>query len=133
MRVNYILPALQPAISNEAPASTEVVPSFREHVVMGPIPLQGGWEQQFRLDARPFTASYIGPPPRPHSLCLDSFQTQRARWHNLVSRYGAMADSISTPAGYIDKPAIRIMIDMLRQMQQIEDSIVAQQGAISRG
>jgi len=136
VRVDYILPALQPAIANESSETPEMVPAFRDHVRSpraAPAPLPGGWEQQFRLDARPFTATYIGPPPRPHSLSLDNFHTERARWRNLVSRHGDINDSPTISATFTSTPAVATMIDMLRQTQQMEDSIVAQQVAITRG
>jgi len=133
VRVDYILPALEPAITNEGPESRDMVPSFRERVHLARPSLPQGWEQQLRLDARPFTATYIGPPPRPHTLALDNFQTERIRWRNLVSSHGAGVDSSHSSITPPSQPAVQAMIEMLRQMQAMEDSIVALQVAITRG
>jgi len=137
VRVDYVLPAIQLAIGNESPASPEIVPSFREQVhqqvSLERTSMPRGWEQQLRLDARPFTATYIGPPPRPQTLALDNSQTERIRWRNLVSTHGADMDSYSGPTSYRSEAAIQTMIEMLRQMQAMEDSIVAKQVAVTRG
>jgi hypothetical protein len=44
-----------------------------------------------------------------------------------------MNDSPDISATLTSTPAVATMIDMLRQSQQMEDSIVAQQVAITRG
>lgn len=133
LRVDYIMPALQPAIGNQSPAGPEIVPSFREQVRTQKIATPRGWEEQLRLDARPFTATYIGPPPRPNTLALDNFQTERVRWRNLVSHHDGGVDSPRPSGTSLSEPTVQSMILMLRQMQEMEDSIVAQQVAVTRG
>ena len=133
MKVDYVLPAFQPGVANDLPDSRGIVPSFREQVRLSRVPMARGWEQQLRLDARPFTATYIGPPPRPHTLALDNLQTERTRWRSLVSRHSEIEDAPHRSETCTSTPAVRTMIEMLRQMQLMEDSIVAQQVAVTRG
>lgn len=133
MRVDYIVPALQPAVTNESQAKQELIPSFKEQTRLPGAPPPRGWEQQLRLDARPFTATYIGPPPRPNSLTLDNFQSERTRWRNLVSTHDPGVDFSRGSATFSSQPLVQNMLLMLRQMQEMEDSIVAQQVAVTRG
>ena len=133
MRVDYIMPSLQPAIGNQSPADLEIVPAIREQARAPQTTLPCGWEEQLRLDARPFTATYIGPPPRPSTLALDYFQTERIRWRNLVSNHGGGFDSSRGSAAYRSEPAVQTLMLMLQQMQEMEDSIIAQQVAVTRG
>jgi len=133
VRVDYISPAVQPGVSKELPESSGAAPSFREQVRLSTDPLPLSWEQQLRLDARPFTMTYIGPPPRPSTLALDDVHTQRMCWRNIVPRHGGASspssDSIVTP----EQQAVQTMIEMLLQVQQMEDAIVARQVAVTRG
>ena len=133
MRVDYISPAVQPGVSTELPENSGTAPSFREQVRLSTVPLPLSWEQQLRLDARPFTTTYIGPPPRPSTLGLDDVQTQRMCWRNIVPRHvggsNSSQDSIVTP----EERAVQTMLDMLSQIQQMEDAIVSRQVAVTRG
>ena len=133
MRVDYISPAVQPGVSTELPESSGATPSFREQVRISTVPLPLSWERQLRLDARPFTTTYIGPPPRPSTLGLDDVQTQRMCWRNIVPRHrgasSVLRDSIATPG----EQAVQTMIEMLLQIQQMEDAIVSRQVAVTRG
>jgi hypothetical protein len=127
------MPALQPAVTNDLPETPAIVPSFREQVRTPGSMLPPGWEQQLRLDQRPFTATYIGPPPRPNTLALENSQTERARWRNLVSRHSLHSDTTHYRLNDTGHIAVEDMLEMLQQMQRMEDAIVAQQVAITRG
>jgi hypothetical protein len=133
VRVDYISPAVQPGVSTELPESSGAAPSFREQVRISTLPLPLSWEQQLRLDVRPFTTTYIGPPPRPSTLGLDDVQTQRMRWHNILPRHSGassvLQDSIATPG----EQAVQTMLEMISQIQQMEDAIVSRQVAVTRG
>jgi len=140
MRVDYTLPALQPTISPDVseglpeiqgtPLET-ALPSFRDRLRGTNVPVPGAWERQLRLDARPFTASYIGPPPRPRTLETSDAETERVRWRNILWRHGAPPDS-TAGSGPNQRP-VNNMMNMLMQMQEMEDSIVAQSVALTRG
>ncbi|HKS73601.1 MAG TPA: hypothetical protein VJQ82_10430 [Terriglobales bacterium] len=140
MRVDYTLPAIQPQVSPDVagPSSPDISgpaletpPSFRDRLRSVSIPLPGAWEQQLRLDARPFTASYIGPPPRPRTLEMSDAETERARWRNMLWRHDAPPDALPVAGG--NHQAIGNMMTMLLQMQDMEDSIVSQSVALTRG
>jgi hypothetical protein len=140
MRVDYTLPAIQPSISPDvsgpspdisgAPLET-TTPSFRDQLRGVSVPVPGAWEQQLRLDARPFTASYIGPPPRPRTLEMSDAETERARWRNMLWRHDAPPDPAQ--AAGPDHHAVGNMMNMLLQMQEMEDSIASQSVALTRG
>ena len=87
MRVDYTLPALQPETLAEMPATGETGPSFRDQLRRLTVQAPVGWQQQLRLDTRPFTGTYIGPPPRPQSLELKDPETERSRWRNMLQRH----------------------------------------------
>ena len=88
MRVDYTLPALQSGNLLEAePAAEGVGRSFREQLRGTTASLPVNWEQQLRLDVRPLTATFVGPPPRPRTLELSDAETERARWRNMVLRH----------------------------------------------
>jgi hypothetical protein len=132
MRVDYTLPALQPTTSPDvSDLQEQLAPSFRDQLRgSGPV-LPARWEEQLGLGERPFTASYIGPPPRPRTLEINDAETERFRWRNMLWRHSA---SSSTAAD--DGPgngAVGSMMTMLLQMQAAEDSIVAQSVAVTRG
>ena len=132
MRVDYILPAMQPGTLPELPAGVESTPSFRDQLRTPMAQLPISWEQQLRLDVRPFTGSYIGPPPRPPSLQMSDAETERSRWRSMVWRHcQSFEDHEFASSG--GKQAIHTMLEMLLQMQDMEDSIVARQVAVTRG
>lgn len=133
MRVDYTLPALQPGALPELPSGTETTRPFREQLRVSAPELPLGWEQQLRLDARPFTGTYIGPPPRPQALQLSDPETQRGRWRSMIWRHSLALDAGTTFGRASSKQAIHTMLDMLQQMQEMEDSIIAQQVAVTRG
>jgi hypothetical protein len=139
MRVDYTLPAIQPQVSPDvsgpspeiAGPAIDTTPSFRDRLRNVSVPLPGAWERQLRLDARPFTASYIGPPPRPRTLEMSDAETERTRWRNLLWRHDIPPDA--APEGGADHRAVGNMMTMLLQMQDMEDSIVSQSVALTRG
>ncbi len=134
MRVDYTLPSLQPAALPGLPAAEESGRSFKEQL-RGPSPaeLPVNWQQQMRLDARPFTGSYIGPPPRPHSLEIGDPEAERSRWRNLLYKHDSALDATSVSAGGAPQQSVRAMLNLLLDMQDMEDSIVAQNVAVTRG
>ena len=133
MRVDYTLPSLQPWEPTEAPeTSAEERSSFRDLVRGDADALPMSVEQQLRLDLRPFTGSYVGPPPRPRNLDLCGIEEDRRLWRNILRRHGAVLSEMggaSTPEGR----AVQAMLRMLLEMQDMEDSLVAQGVALTRG
>ena len=135
MRVDYTLPALQPGALLEAgPAAQEVVGrSFRDQLRGTAVNLPASWEQQLRLDVRPLTATFIGPPPRPQTLELNDAETQRARWRNMVLSHSQSLDATSKFTASSNRQAVQNMLEMLLEMQHAEDSIVYRNAAVTRG
>lgn len=132
MRIDYTLPALEPAISPEVSApQEETTPSFRGRLRGATVALPSGWQEQLRLGERPFTASYIGPPPRPRTLETSDAETERFRWRNMLWRHAA--PPASEPDSASGSGPVGGMMNMLLQMQQMEDSILAQSVAVTRG
>lgn len=134
MRVDYTLPALQPETLADMPTAGEAVPSFREQLRGTAVAqLPASWEQQLRLDVRPFTGTYIGPAPRPHTLELNDAETERSRWHNMLWRHSRALEGAGVPGTSTGRQPVRVMLEMLLDMQQMEDSIIAQGVAVTRG
>jgi hypothetical protein len=131
MRIDYTLPALQPGTPPDDPSTLEEggSPSFRELVRGEPVQLPETLDQQLRLDTRPFTGTYVGPPPRPRSMELYDAESQRSRWNSMLWRHGASGAVGMTASS----PSVRSMLDMLQQMRQMEDSIISQSVAVTRG
>jgi len=132
MKVEYTVPALQPEALPEMQLPSQPRWSFREQLrhPAGQVPVSS--EHDLRLDVRPFTATYIGPPPRPPALQLGDVETERWRWHNMVTRHATPADAAG-PNGSAGGESVQTMLAMLLDMQHMEDSIVAQQVAVTRG
>jgi len=132
MRVDYTLPALQPWTP---PDSTELTEqgelSFRQLVRGEAVEMPATMEEQLRLDARPFTGTYIGPPPQPRTLEVQDAETQRQRWHGMIRRHSASAGG-ATRSGGRGQP-VHNMLEMLQEMQHMEDSIVSQTVSLTRG
>jgi hypothetical protein len=136
MRVDYTLPAMQVGTLPELPdAAADIEPglSFREQLRTPGAPISIGWEQHLRLDARPFTGTYIGPPPRPHTLQLFDAETERTRWHSMLWRHSHTPSPLTDPSISAKQQPVHIMLEMLLQMRELEDLIVAQQTAVTRG
>jgi hypothetical protein len=131
MRVDYTLPALQPETLEEAPIAGETSASFHDHLRGATLPMPISWEQQLRLDVRPFNGSYIGPPPRPHTLEVNDPETERSRWRNVVSRHCRTLTGNSGTSNA--QRCVQTMLEMLLEMQQMEDSIVSQNASVTRG
>jgi hypothetical protein len=133
MRVDYTLPSLQPwTPSDTAEIPQEGQPSFREMVRGEPLALPSTIEQQLRLDLRPFTGTYIGPPPRPKTLDVHDAETQRMRWHAMISKH-AMSPGTGMGAASDSERSVANMVEMLLEMQHLEDSIVSQSVSLTRG
>ena len=138
MRVDYTLPALQPGTVLELPEGTEAAeggrsPSFREQLQGVSVPLPVSVEQQLRLDARPGGATLIGPPPRPRTLELNDAETERARWRNMLFRHSQGLAPGGSPATSGSRQSVQTMLDMLLDMQNLEDSIMYRNAAVTRG
>lgn len=131
MRVDYTVPALQPESLPEPTTTGESGLSFRDQLRGATVRAPDSYLHQLRLDVRPFTATYIGPPPRPRRLQLNDPETERARWHNMVQRHSLDAGGNHT--GSMGSDSVQTMVKMLLDMQQMEYSIVAQQVAVTRG
>src|SRR5215471_21832479 len=112
MRVDYTLPALQPAALPEATgAGAAVAPAFRDQLRGTRVQVPEGWEHALRLDARPFSATAIGPPPRPHTLELGDAESQRTQWQGLVLRH-------SDAQGQNSQASNRAISHMLNLLQE---------------
>jgi len=124
MKVEYTLPGLQPEAVSEADAPIESDVSFRGKLrsLRAEVPVR--WEQHLGLDARPVTASYIGPPPRPRTLELNDVETDRLRWRQMLVRH---SEGMNPP------PASGRMLALLSEMQEMEDSILTRHLALTRG
>ncbi len=133
MKVDYILPSLQPETLPELPTPGELMPSFRDQLRGQPVQLPVNWEQELRLDAKPFTGTYIGPPPRPHTLEIHDAESERARWRNMLYRHESALSTSGTSAGISTQQPVRAMLNLLLDMQDMEDEIVAQNVAVTRG
>jgi hypothetical protein len=133
MRVNYLLPALEPGILPDSPDSAETGISFRDQLQHVSGQASMGWEQQLHLDARPFTATYIAPPSRPKRLELEGVEVERARWRNLLSRHEVLLPASPSVLSSTSGQSVQVMLEMLRDMQEAEDGIVAQAVSLTRG
>lgn len=132
MRVDYTLPALQPWIAPDGAELTEQGElSFRQLVRGEAVEMPTTMEEQLGLAARPFTGTYIGPPPRPRTLEVQDAETQRQRWHGMIRKHSASPGG-TTRSGGRGQP-IQNMLEMLREMQHMEDSIVSQAVSLTRG
>jgi hypothetical protein len=132
MRVDYTLPALQPAILPDSPSTGEAAPSFRDQLRAPVIQVPVTWEQQLGLDARPFDASYIEPPPRPSTLHVGDAATERAVWRNMLVRHSDPSQPVPGLDGAPSGP-VHVMLGMLTEMRQMEDEIVSQDASLTRG
>jgi hypothetical protein len=122
MRVDYTLPALQPAALPEATGAGEALaPTFRDQIRGTRVQLPEGWAHVLRLDARPFSATYLGPPPRPQSLELSDAETERTRWQGLVARHSDAQSQTGEPE---NRPVGR-MLQLLQEMQRMEEGLLA--------
>lgn len=133
MRVDYTLPSIQPDTLPDLPTPGETGQTFRDQLRTPSVQLPVNWEQEMRLDARPFTGTYIGPPPRPHTMEVGDPEAERSRWRNLLYRHDGALDAAGNSAGAAAQQPVRAMLSLLLDMQDMEDSIVAQNVAVTRG
>lgn len=133
MRVDYTLPSLQPWTPAETPeVSGERAASFQELIRGGTATLPQGVDDLLRLGERPYTGTYIGPPPRPPVLALHDAEAQRRQWYGMLQRHsGSPVPGTRTHPGRTH--SVQTMLHMLREMQEMEDAIVSQSVALSRG
>lgn len=133
MRVDYTLPALQPANLPDVPETQEGVLSFREQLHSLTVQVPNTVEDELRLDERPFTATFIGPPPRPTTMELNDAESQRARWRSMLARH---SDGLEAGAGAVTsarRQSVQVMLKMLEDMQDMEDAILAESVSVTRG
>jgi hypothetical protein len=132
MRVDYTLPALQPWAPAETPEITaQEGSSFQDLVRGGAAELPPTVDALLRLDVRPFTGTYVGPPPRPPVLGHDA-ESQRRQWYGMLHRHSGGA-GMGTRSHGGRAQSVQNMVEMLLDMQDMEDSIVSQAVALSRG
>lgn len=130
--VDYTLPALQPGILPDTPETGEEGVSFRQLVQGEAARTPIDVEHQLRLDLRPFTGTYVGPPPKPASLDIQGVQGRRYHWRNILWKHGWGPQDEGLSSSAQGKPVDR-MLQMLSEMQDMEDSIVAQDASLTRG
>lgn len=131
MRVDYTLPSIIPETLPELPGSVETAVSFRDQLRTPVSGIDFNWQQHFHLDSRPANATYIGPPPRPRSMEVRDINSERNRWRSmLVRHYDSLAGgNSSTPQPH----SVKVMLEMLVDMQGAGDEIVSQNAALTRG
>jgi hypothetical protein len=122
MRVQYTLAGYQPALRPLPSGEDAGAPSFQSHI--RPSQWQGAtdWKMVLNVDRVPFSPSSIGPPPRPISLESQGPETQRMRWHQLLSRHAALS-SMQPGRQSLDK--VSLMMLLLVQVQREADAITA--------
>ena len=132
MRVDYTLPSIAPEQSPELPGSVETGITFRDqlHGPTNDVPVS--WEQRMNLDARPPDATHLDPPQRPNTLEVRDAETERKRWRSMLSRHDKTLASanVADPNG---KQSVRVMLDMLLDMQHAGDAIASQNASLTRG
>jgi hypothetical protein len=132
MRVDYTLPSLEPGKLPELPGAVETGVSFQDQL-RGPVSeVPVSWQRELNLDARPPDATYLEPPPRPNTLEIRDAESERTRWRSMLAKHdkSAAANSSRDPNS---QQSVRVMLDMLMDMQQTEDSIVSQNASVTRG
>jgi hypothetical protein len=132
MRVEYSLPSLQLEKFPELTPPEEGAISFREqlHGLAGEMPID--WQQEMRVDSRPLDATYLDPPARPSTMEVRDPQSERSRWRSMLKRHSKPTAG-ANGKGSADRRSVQVMLDMLLDMQDAEDSIVSQSSALTRG
>jgi len=131
MRVNYTLPSLVPESLPELPGSVEGgTLSFRDQLRSPVSAIDSNWQEQFHLDARPPDATYIGPPPRPRSMEVRDIDSERNRWRSMLVKH---YDSATAANSQGPQQPVKVMLEMLLDMQGAEDDVVSQNAALTRG
>ncbi|MGA7754407.1 MAG: hypothetical protein WCB05_16345 [Candidatus Sulfotelmatobacter sp.] len=132
MRVEYSLPSLQLDKLPEPATPEEAAISFREQLqgLAGEMPMD--WQQEMKLDSRPPDATYLEPPACPSTMDIRDPQSERARWRTMLTRHGTSMAGANRNSS-TNRHSVQVMLDMLLDMQQAEDSIVSQSSALTRG
>ena len=133
MRVDYTLPAIQPSIPSDGRELVgEGGASFGQLFRGETVALPTTVEQQLGLDARPYTGTYIGPPPRPRTMDTHDANTERQRWNGLLRKH---SETVGTRTRERLAPGhpVSNMLEMLREMQSMGDAIVSQAVSLTRG
>jgi len=133
MRVDYTLPSLEPERLPELESheTTAAVP-FRDQLRTPINPVPVNWQQEMHLDARPPDATHLDPPQRPPSMEIRDAETERKRWRSMLSRHNQTL-SHAMFADPNSKEAVRVMLEMLLDMQHAGDAIASQNAAMTRG
>ncbi|HEX3821587.1 MAG TPA: hypothetical protein VHW45_14730 [Candidatus Sulfotelmatobacter sp.] len=134
MRVDYTLPSIEPERTPELPESpeTQTAITFRDQLRGPSTDVPVSWQQQMHLDTRPPDAAHLDPPQRPQTMEIRDAETEGKRWRSMLSRQ----DKSLASANFADssqKQSVRVMLDMLLDMQHAGDAISAQNAAVTRG
>ena len=133
MRVDYTVPGLEPATLTDLPGMQEEEASFRQQLRSPTLQVPNRVEDQLRLEERPYTASYIGPPPRPKTLEWADGNSQRLRWRSMLARHSDLVKSAGSMPHGREQPSVEMMLEMLGDMQDLEDAILAESVSLTRG
>ncbi len=134
MRVDYTLPSIEPEQLPEVQGSPEnqTAITFRDQLRGPSNDVAVNWQQDMHLDARPPDATHLDPPQKPQSMEIRDAETERKRWRNMLSRHDNSLSSTDF-ADPSQKQSVRVMLDMLLDMQHAGDAITAQNAALTRG
>jgi hypothetical protein len=133
MRVDYVLPALQPDVLSDLPTVQGPKVAFRDQLKNTVVELPTAWQTELGLDAVPEGGNHIGPPPRSNTLELGDMETQRLRYRNLLTQHSAKLlspDKADLPAEW---QPVQVMLKMLTDMQAMEDEVTSRNVALTRG
>ena len=122
MRVQYTLPGYQPAFKPLPSPDDAGAPSFQSHI--RPSQWQGDidWKRVLNVDRVPFSATSIGPPPRPMSLESQGPETERMRWNQLLSQHAGFSPM---RPGIQSSDKVSVMMLLLVQVQSDADAVTA--------
>jgi hypothetical protein len=133
MRIDYLLPAMDAGIPPDSPGTEEPGLSFRDQLHRPTVDVPVSWEHELHLHDRPFTAAYMAPPPRPKSLQMEAVEVERVRWRNMLSRHSGMGENSAKLVTSTSQRSVEVMLEMLREMQEIEDGMMAESVSLTRG
>jgi hypothetical protein len=122
MRIKYTLPGFQPGRTMGPGVSELQNASFSSRLQRLKHSEAPGWKAVLRLDRTLADAGTIDPPPRPETLEANDAASERRCLRNLVNRDSGTTDS-----------RVTAMLELLRDYQTMEDSIVARYLAETQG
>ena len=122
MRIQYTLPRMQTDTLGTEFGETGPKP-FKSRLYRLTQTAPPNWRQILRLDQPAYTATMIGPPPRPGTLEVKDVASERRRWRSLLTQRSLEADD----------PTEQRMLGLLRTYQSLEDGVVARYLADAQG